>query len=531
MACSALKPTKNPAATPCTQRSFSATAIDVARFSTRAIVAAMRALGFWLLLTTLPLLGGERTEQLRKALAGVDRVTIRDRYAPENRKPPFKIAGAPIIRDLAAKLDIDDVQSGGILNLSDSYVITFYKGDEVALEIYYDHQCAGLLPRGDRFAEGRFVLTEASGAAWRKWFKKHGESRFHDQHEANLAEQRRKAKLRTDILSLFPPKARTAIENREEEGFTVAFPPGQALRVDQFSPTAGKLLKAFPDRKSLTQALTKAFGLLSASPGIDGTWSRVDYFAQPLLECATTITTDEFLHVLESRDELVLLGAARLFFTQGSASELPAGLRDRFGAKLARVVFRNDKSYNSPITLQGIGGIAGEHTRKLLVEIAEERIFVLAPSPYELVKGPSAPVLACLQLALRNAPEVVGLVAKLAKKKDISKADKVATLVTSALLGQPVKLDRSIFEVYSASINVAAMKALERRHDKASLDLLITHGTGAASREESVLTIERMTGRHWFKNEENERAEWHIDEIQKWWKENRETFQLPPRKK
>jgi len=76
------------------------------------------------------------------------------------------------------------------------------------------------------------------------------------------------------------------------------------------------------------------------------------------------------------------------------------------------------------------------------------------------------------------------------------------------------------------------LQCLPRSLPQEALDLVITKGTThdwAAIREESVLTIERMTGKTWYQNGENERAEWHAKDIREWWRKNKAIFQFPAR--
>lgn len=65
---------------------------------------------------------------------------------------------------------------------------------------------------------------------------------------------------------------------------------------------------------------------------------------------------------------------------------------------------------------------------------------------------------------------------------------------------------------------------------RGAVDAIILGGTKHSwglVRGQSVLAVERMTGRTWFKHQKNESPEWHVEEVREWWEANRDSFTLP----
>jgi hypothetical protein len=250
------------------------------------------------------------------------------------------------------------------------------------------------------------------------------------------------------------------------------------------------------------------------------------------LECARTLNAAEFDTVLQSKDDIILLGAARLFFFEQLSELLPEEQRGPQAARLCEVVIHRDKSGNVDNALRYLGELPCAETPALLERLAAGEITVNERDTDNKTE-PAPQAAACLLLARSDSKKTSKLIEKVAALPNLDDIDKAALKVARSLNGERGVLDKSIFKVNSGTVGFGALTALEKEGDTAALDAIIEGATKhfwAAVRIESVLAVERMTGQKWCKGGENERADWYTDEVQAWWKKNRDTFQLPDKK-
>jgi hypothetical protein len=143
---------------------------------------------------------------------------------------------------------------------------------------------------------------------------------------------------------------------------------------------------------------------------------------------------------------------------------------------------------------------------------------------------PAPQAAACLLLSQTDSKKVGELIKKVESSPKLDDIDKAALKVARSFNGERGVLDKSVFDAHSGTVGYGALAALEKEGGKAALDAIIEGGTEhfwAAVREESVLTVERMTGQKWCKGGENERADWYCKDVRAWWRKNRESFQPP----
>ena len=94
-------------------------------------------------------------------------------------------------------------------------------------------------------------------------------------------------------------------------------------------------------------------------------------------------------------------------------------------------------------------------------------------------------------------------------------------------LGDRTMWPEGMFEIWSGLLGESGLVVLAKEGGRESLDRIIREATRhphAAVREQAVLVVERLTGKRWYMGQEQERAEWHAEEIREWWTGERETW-------
>lgn len=474
----------------------------------------------------VPAIASERADSLRTALAEADRVVVED-VDPERRpdaKPAFKFAGAEKIAALVAGLDFNDAKSGFHCNCDGDYLVTFYKADKPLVTISYHHG------RSLRWERGKWkqdsLFTADSAKAWRKWFDDAGEPRFEKQYQKYVEEANRERAIHEKFLAAFP-KGAAEIFAEQYTGMVAVSPRGKSGSGEkEVSPAAKKLMALFADKKAMGVAAAKALGGLCLLEW-EGSWTRTTAREELVLECARTLKADDFQEVLQSKDEETLLGAARLFFFEDLSDLLPKATQGPQAARLAEVVLRRDHGDNVESAVRCLRSFPCPETTALLEQLAGGEI-KLQPQNNEFKDEPIPSAAACVLLASAKSDKVGELVKKIEATGELDDFDRAALKVARSLSGERGLLDKSIFELKSGTIGFYALEALEREGGKAALDAVIMGGTDhmwAAVRQEAVLATERMTGKKWCKGGKNERPDWYCDEVQAWWKENRETYE------
>lgn len=500
---------------------------------TRQVIQRLLIVVATLATSALSLSAGERQQSLQVALKGADRVTVADVEfgIQEERTKPFEFNKPAIIADLISALDFDDDESGFHCMCLGDATVTFFRGDTKLAELSHHHG-RSLRWNGGNW-KGDSLFTKQAAKAWREWFNAQGEPRFEKMHQQAVAEARREREIDDRFMRAFTPKAREIFAASGQEGWNAFSPQESSNGADEkLSPPAKNLITLYPDMSARAMALAKALGSLTITGAQEGSWSVSSSREQLVLECAKTLNAEAFRGVLESEDREALAGAARLFFFEGLARLLPKNERARYAAKLARIVLERDKCGNADMAVRALGSFPCPETVVLLEALAKGAIQI-AEERSEYKDEPSSQSAACLLLAKFGAKDAADL-SKAAEKADGNdNIDRAALKIARSFSGEHGLLDKSIFEIDSYTVGFGALAALEREADKAALDAIIMGGTvhsWAAIREESVLTVERMTGRKWYQNQEHERAEWHGKDIREWWQTNRETYVLPKTK-
>ncbi len=446
-------------------------------------------------------LGDKRAGMLKKTLAGADRLVVSGVF-PHTR-PPFILEGAEGVAELVDLLEFDDLHSGDSCFCGGDSCITFYKGNEKLAALSHHH---GMSLRWEGWS-GDSEFTESAAKKWRIWFLKKGEPRFQEMHLARVERKRVEEGRDAFFLSAFPDTAVEVFERIEKttkNGLT-----------DVQVSDAQKLADLFHSRSDLGTALVKGLGNLCISGG--GSWTVSSCREQLVLECARTLSGDEFLAILESSDDAVLAGAARLFFFEKHSDTLPLKKRNLLAAKLCGTVLKVDNSGNAGSALRALRRFPCQETTLLLEQLASGQIDVADQDVH-----PSPRTAACLFLAYTSSPIRLDCIQKAENLPLLDDFDRAALRVARALNGERGLLDSTIFELDSGSIAFAALNALEREGGRNAVDAVICgglkHGWGSVN-EKALSTAERMTGQRW-KSKGWEREK----EAHEWWKANRDSW-------
>ena len=337
-----------------------------------------------------------------------------------------------------------------------------------------------------------------------------------------VAYEKRESEAYADFMSAFPEKAKAVFEEAREDTMS-----GEGLEAGEKKLTrkAAELRKLFTDEFSFGRALTRSLGKLSKGGAQTGSWGCSSSKEQLVLMCGKSLKGATFQKLLESGDEEILLGAARLFFFENLDASLSVDQRGPAAAKLCAAVLRSDHRANGDLALRGVGHYPGSETSTLLEQVALGQI---SWNPLSHDKeDPSPPAAACLLLARTGAPGTRDCIRKVESAGKPDACDKAALLIAHSFAGERGLLDKSIFAIDSYTIGFGALAALEKEGGPAALDAVIVGGTAhhwAAVSQEAVLTVERMSGKKWVKNLKNERPDWYVKDIQEWWKQNRSSF-------
>lgn len=260
-----------------------------------------------------------------------------------------------------------------------------------------------------------------------------------------------------------------------------------------------------------------------------GWWGAATHEIELVKSCGDSLQAVDFKKALESSDPATLLGVARFFFTGSLSRKFPEEETGPLTARLMTIVAQHDQGGNGSRIWPRFADFSGPEIATFLEKIALGHLQLNSLMP-GLAQTVSFPHLACLALARTNSPQFEKCLERVEAMKPEQPDDELALILTRAIRDEQVRVPKTIFESASTTLCLEALSILEKRRSKQALDLIITHGTThdwAAIREESVLTVERMTGKSWFQNGENERAEWNAKEIRDWWSQNKTTFKFP----
>lgn len=493
---------------------------------------SLHFVSIFLLLLTLCSLGDERAKSLQSALKGADKLEITEAKIHEaNSSAIFTFEKPEEIAKLIQSLAFEK-ESPGYCACSGDCRITFYRKGKKLTAVSYHHGIS--LGWGDDSWDGNSLFTPDSQKSWREWFKKHGEPRFHDWHEAEIKHKKRQAANRNAFLSVFPQNSRTIIEGYDKalDEYDEAYPEDAATYLNDHPvllATKAKLATSLPDRQNLASVISKALGTMSLRGQDCGSWSGGSYEIELVIETSQLLIANDFQKALNSFDPATLLGISRLFFYGELSEQFTQVESGPIVAKLIEAVAKHDRAGNATWVFKWLDHFSGPEITRILERVALGDL-ILPSSIVNLGQNLSFPHLSCLLLAKTKSPRFQECLKSVEAMKIGYPDDKLALILARSIRGEVNLLSDTIFDSNSSQICLGALSLFEQRRTKEALDLIITAGTEhnwAAVRESSVLAIERMTGKTWFQNGENERAEWHAEDIREWWSKEKVTFNFP----
>lgn len=480
------------------------------------LLLAILALLVMVTIAWFPRAGSERAETLRSALRGADRLTV---SSVEHAESPqaVSISGAEKIAQLVEQLDFNDAESGFHCMCLGDTEIAFFQGDR-QLGVLSHHHGKSLRWQGGKWAEDS-LFTPESAESWRRWFKEHGEPRFEDVHQREVARAERKSGVDARFLAEFPSEARHLFDAEDEEGMRAFVAQNTAERpLKSLSVRAQKLVAVFRERAELGLAVARGLGSLSVVDGSGGSWSSSTSRDQLALECGRSLAAEELLAVADSNDVTAQVGAARLFFFEEMDQTLPPDQRGPVAARLAEATLRADLAGNGDIAIRRLGKYPCPETIDFLERLAGGMVPYHEADP-KFKDEPSPRAAACLILAQTDSRDLAKRLADL-EHLPLDTLDRAALRVARSFCGEKGLLNASIFEIESYTIGFGALLALEREGGTTAIDAVIHGGTKhswAAVRAEAVLTAERMTGQKWVTGGSKDRADFHDEEVREWW--------------
>ena len=490
--------------------------------------------------SALSLSAGERQESLRTALKGADRFTVGgvrlDKQDQQGK--PFESRDVAKITGLISSLNFDDDESGFHCMCFGDAIVTFYRGDKKLAEISHHHG-RSLRWNGGNW-KGDSLFTEEAAKAWREWFKRNGEPRFENMHQAEVHRRELEREIHEKFLSFYPAEAPAVFSEAAKEGWD-AFSDSRDRGTKEWraSKHTKDLMALFPDRRMAALAIARSLGALSRGAASEGSWSVSSIREALALDSAFMLGAEEFLFLVEQEDQLALLGAARLFFFEDFDDLLPKAQRGPIAARLCEAVLKGDHAHNAGDAVRYLKRYDCPETTELLTRLASGEVSAASES-LDFEKDPQTRVAAALILARRQLPATPALIMSLEKLPELRAIDREALKVSRALLGENGLLTKEVFQLDSY-ISYDALRALEAQRDKAALEAIIEGAVAhryAGVREEGILAVERMTGKRWNKSEdemsEEERemfdfrlSEHYAKQVAAWWEANRESFSLP----
>ncbi len=470
-----------------------------------------------------------RAGSLKAALEGADKLEISETQVGRGDVgATFTFEKPDEVAKLIDSFEFAKESHGYCACLGDCKV-TFFRGGKKLTSVSYHHGIS-LRWNGGKW-DGDSLFTPESQKAWRTWFKKNGEPRFQDWHEAEIKSRKHEENSREAFLAVFPQNSRKVIEDYERD-------LNEYYRKNDFDgyddnpvllASRAKLAASIPDRQKLAAIISKALGTLSLEQLMNGSWGSGTSEIIFVQKTSELLEAKDFQMALKSSDPATLLGIARLFFFGELSEKYTAKEAGPVAAKLIEAVAQYDRSGNGTWIFSWLGRFTSPEITGVLERVALGEL-KLPSSPMNLSQNLSFPHFSCLLLSKTESLRFRECLKRVEGMKTAYPDDQLALLVARSFRGEENLLSDDIFDSRSTPVCLGALSFFEKLRTREALDLIITKVTlhdWAAVREESVLTIERMTGKTWFKNQENERAEWHAKDIREWWDKNGAAFQLP----
>jgi hypothetical protein len=413
------------------------------------------------------------------------------------------------LKELSLSIQIDEKRSGFHCMCNGDYLFKFYKNDKLVFTLGYHHG------RSLRWHEGKWLgdalLTKKSQETLIQWFLKKGFNKLQLDAEKKTADKKQMEKEDEMFSSYFPAKV---------QGLLKLKGGSPSDRDEREKTLPNKISEAFNTKKELGVACCKAMGSSSMS-----SWTSTGDKERVVLAAGNMLSGEEFLAVLESLDKNnvgALRGAARYFFREGFNKKIPEKHAFKWSVELAKIELLANYDDNKSFLIRSLGKLNSVDIKKLLEEIAHEKIGKLV-NPENIYDDEPAPY-ADAYLALANLGEK-SFKKEMEEKllKEVIPQNKAALEVCLVLLGEQIYISKNHFKFESYSIGYFAIKGIEKFKGKHGLDILVENGMNhpwGGVRDEAVLAIQRITSQKWY-NGGNESPSRYKETIEKWWLENK----------
>jgi hypothetical protein len=466
--------------------------------------------------------------KLAKALAGVDRLRVRDTDEPT--KTMYVEENPSQVRALVANLGIDDIQSVGHCMCIGWPALEFYRQGKLVATLSDQH---GLALRWNEGWPRDGVMTSASASYVNGWLADHVPA-VRAQQQAARAYQDEQAREMLRFLEPFPPQVRPLLS--QVDGTPLApggmrqFSPGgpgaasngRGLKATENSdPVVRQILAQMPDEVALTVAGCRALGSLEGSTS---SWTITTDKERRVLTAMGEVGGDSFTAVLDKLkgEPRALIGAARLYFREGMLAKMTEAARNEWTAPLAEAVLADKRSKNDANLLLALAQFNDPRTARLLKDVVRGRKGVEPAERQE--DEPTIRVGAALTLANEHCAEIKPDVEALLPSTK-SPVDRAGLEVSLALLGDFNHLKAEQFRSRSFAVALGAIQAVERSKGAYGLDLLIENGLDhpwAHVSDEATKAVGRITGEDYSRRD--------AESIRGWWKTNGTTFVAARRK-
>lgn len=475
-----------------------------------------------IIITANSTIGAEinRTHSLRAALAGADRLFVKDHGKKGNS---FELTGAAAIAELVTRLEFDDSKSGQSCFCDGDSRIEFYATEIRIVTLCHHHGHSIRWVAGPWMGDS--VFTPESAAYWRTWFKEKGDSRFEDMFVKGQNEAASKAR----FLGAFTPKAAAILgapTTDDQLDESVIFFLREGRKPDQINPISKRFASEFTSNRELGRAACRAFGSLASQGADGGSWGFTRHHERLVLDALKKMDETDFEAVLIAATNDEKIGVARLFFAEDFDKKLNRTKRSGHAAILARTLFQRDLRGNSTTAILKLKSYTDIEVRALLTEVADNKITVASANG----KEPSPRALACLALAQMSDPRGAKIGATFASEPHLSLLDVMACKLTRILSGLE-HVDASLFKTDSIAIASGTIAALEKQGDRDAIDSIVHWGLVHPKPqiiEEALCAMERVISMDRPHTNEKEDSNQSVEEIRKWWSLHREQFQPKP---
>jgi hypothetical protein len=404
----------------------------------------------------------DRTEALREAATGADRVVVQDlNFHGKGARPDCEICGADKLQELFQLIQIESDSApcmcGG------EFRIRVFQGDRELVDLGYHHGHALRWHNGRWYVDG--WLTDTAQQALPAWFQKNGCSYFQELIDERRVEEERRNTEYQRFVAFFPEHLRNLFEF------------GYGPISDKIGPRGRQLAEGMADGEATALAVCRALGSLQPD------WMVVDIKEQVALAAVRQIDGRQFLSALSKLgdDRAGLRGAARVFFDEGFDERyrqeglhkrVPSESRTEWMVRLAKIVFTDDRDADKVTLLRFLGNEHDPEVRALLRDVFRGLVGKEIKRTKDSDEEPGIRTGAALSLAyLGDASIKAEVEAMLRQVKD--PADVAALELCLALLGDRAYLKVEHFRLRSFTIGFAGLEAIERYQGQPGMEALV----------------------------------------------------------